>query len=1728
MPPPCAAETEADIKFDKSAADADCRAAAVPAAADRRPRMRTLAICALAVLSTLVVAAVGILAGLDDGPASAVVFSPVALMAAAGGARAFTSAVGLAFAGAMPPTMQTDPLLGFTRVATVLGVAVLVQATCAFGVHAGPGLLRAAPRLARVVLRSIPRLARAASAALGQLLTLAARGAAQTLVTFAVLAYLSRPVGALPISRVAAARPPHASVAGLARGDHGGHGALAHTACAFSPLPTLPSEEAARIGEATGLLFEPVPGGSSGATAAAALRPRALHLADSGAGIHAINDEAYAIPGTMRRNDIAISTANGTARPEYMCDASISVRAKDGSAFDLHLPGAIVMPESQNNLVSLGLLARQGVETRIAAGDGSSELRFPDGRVVQLLNAGVLVIPSAHVDDVGTSLCSAAPPVTYEVLHNRFNGRRHEVLKNLPTALDSTSREWSRALGSPQSNLRCHHCLRAHADKVPSKAHVPQHDTPGYISFDIFEMGLPHAHGGQRYVIGFHDNYSKLNRLYLLHKKSDAPVAMRQYHAWARSHGVDIRRMHADNAPELTGAQLKAEWAERGVRLTACAPWEPRGNGEMERQWRTIANDTRHVLAVARLPSSYWWYAMRGSVAASWAIPFNGSETPWFRWAGRKPSALKYKVIGCLAYYKVRAPSSKAEMRGRAAVYLGLAEDQAGHLFIDIETRTRVVTPHARFVEDEFPGLRRSSGGVSEGAAQQHPFTAEELAACDDPFRASESDPTRTSDGAPLPPRPPVADCAGKGSSQLVADGVDDAVEVPVLPADGESFDSPLALGDAGDGVAIGGDSMSPAHSGRPSLISSRLDRTRRHPPERFVPAMGAALTPLGTPYFLYIGSGPRREGDLQSHVESVSEGRVSVINVDIAIGGYDHDITHESVQTRVLELARHASCVGAFISIPCKTFSVLRGKPGVENSYPLRSLDHVLGIPRDDGTIPRKVVLSNLMSDFAALVMATVHSKGGVFAAESPPSRAAHSRFPIEGREKHASQFDHPSWVHARESTGAQLINFDQCPFFDDPSTTSPKKTALMVNPKAFESFHGRFAPLICTHGFGVHPASYGIDEQGQFKSRSTENYPSKMNRLIAEALLEGAALLDAARSTAMLDWQRLYDPEGLEWPEQRDVPDFPSPWRALQGAEAVLSASGSFSSRFYESSIDNQIFAAPVSGDADTPSYRQARASAQWPQWEQACEDEISSLKQNGTIDEDQSVLEDTLPTWNPARKAASEVVNILWVLRVKYVDGAFEKFKARAVFDGRRQKANNPSLETFSPACRSTTHKLLTAEACRLGYRLRTWDVVAAYLKGKFEAGSDPLYARPPLGYRTYVDGIALIWKLNTPLYGEADAGRIWYKTFVKFLIEERGFSQSRYDPCFLWKLLADMSRFNCVIYVDDGYSSDNGSSHADAELAAINERFSIKIFDASFFLGNNVVCHSRSCVTLSSRAYIARTAEKYLPQPVHQYPKYSTPCDKSLVADYEAALAARQETLASTPKEYITDYASKVGALIYVVPVCRVDCAFAIGVLARCLTFPTPAMSAAADRCLIYLAQHPELGVTYDSDAENPTLHGYSDSNWTVGHSTSGWAILYAGAVIGYGSKRQQSIALSSTEAEIMAASQAATEIMYFRGILREFGHDLGPTPLYVDNQGAVELSRDMKSCQRSRHIERRFLKVRELVALGEVSVHHVPTDLNRADVLTKPLDKHTFDTHVNALCGVASLPQQGGQ
>ena len=167
-----------------------------------------------------------------------------------------------------------------------------------------------------------------------------------------------------------------------------------------------------------------------------------------------------------------------------------------------------------------------------------------------------------------------------------------------------------------------------------------------------------------------------------------------------------------------------------------------------------------------------------------------------------------------------------------------------------------------------------------------------------------------------------------------------------------------------------------------------------------------------------------------------------------------------------------------------------------------------------------------------------------------------------------------------------------------------------------------------------------------------------------------------------------------------------------------------------------------------------------------------------------------------------------------------------------------------------------------------------------------------------------------------------------------------------------------------------------------------------------------------------------------------------------------------------------------------------------------------------RAVLYMAHTADLSVMVDPHIESEeNLYAESDSDWSVGHSTTGFVLMLAGCPIVYSSKRQPCIALSSTEAEIIAASTTASEVCYVRTLLAEMGLEQDePTTLYVDNSGAVELSRDRKSCHRSRHVDRRFFKVRELEAMGVVRVKHVPTDRNRADLLTKALPREAFNRH----------------
>ena len=102
-----------------------------------------------------------------------------------------------------------------------------------------------------------------------------------------------------------------------------------------------------------------------------------------------------------------------------------------------------------------------------------------------------------------------------------------------------------------------------------------------------------------------------------------------------------------------------------------------------------------------------------------------------------------------------------------------------------------------------------------------------------------------------------------------------------------------------------------------------------------------------------------------------------------------------------------------------------------------------------------------------------------------------------------------------------------------------------------------------------------------------------------------------------------------------------------------------------------------------------------------------------------------------------------------------------------------------------------------------------------------------------------------------------------------------------------------------------------------------------------------------------------------------------------------------------------------------------------------------------------------------------LEGFADASWETRHSTSGWVVLWQSAALSWGSRKQKSIALSSCEAEIIALSEAAKDVVYLRKLVSGLGDaESEPTRLRTDSQSARDVSYNPEHHDRMKHVERR--------------------------------------------------------
>lgn len=137
-------------------------------------------------------------------------------------------------------------------------------------------------------------------------------------------------------------------------------------------------------------------------------------------------------------------------------------------------------------------------------------------------------------------------------------------------------------------------------------------------------------------------------------------------------------------------------------------------------------------------------------------------------------------------------------------------------------------------------------------------------------------------------------------------------------------------------------------------------------------------------------------------------------------------------------------------------------------------------------------------------------------------------------------------------------------------------------------------------------------------------------------------------------------------------------------------------------------------------------------------------------------------------------------------------------------------------------------------------------------------------------------------------------------------------------------------------------------------------------------------------------------------------------------------------------------------------------------------------------------------------------GYSDADWAGNtanskRSTSGYVFVLAGAAISWISKRQNIVALSSTESEYIAAISAAQEALFLRQLLQQIAPSpTTPTLLLLDNQGALKLAEGTGTSKRTKHIDIRYHFIREAVANGSIKCQYIPTADMVADTLTRPV------------------------
>ncbi|KAJ9541567.1 hypothetical protein OSB04_028073 [Centaurea solstitialis] len=469
--------------------------------------------------------------------------------------------------------------------------------------------------------------------------------------------------------------------------------------------------------------------------------------------------------------------------------------------------------------------------------------------------------------------------------------------------------------------------------------------------------------------------------------------------------------------------------------------------------------------------------------------------------------------------------------------------------------------------------------------------------------------------------------------------------------------------------------------------------------------------------------------------------------------------------------------------------------------------------------------------------------------------------------------------------------------------------------------------------------------------------------------------------------------------------------------------------------------------------------------------------------------------------------------WVFKKKTdMDGNVHTFKARLVAKGFTQTHGIDYDETFSPVAMLKSIRILMAISAYFNYEIWQMDVKTAFLNGKL---TEDVYMEQPEGFEDPKNPNK-VCRLLKSIYGLKQASRSWNLHFDE-RIKEFGFAKSEFEPCVYTKFSGSIVTF-LVLYVDDILLIGNDVPTLQSVKEWLSKCFQMKdLGEAAYILGIKIYRNrSKRLIGLSQSTYIDKVLKRFR---MDESKKGFIPMQHGIVLSKTQCPVSSedQDRMKSVP------YASAIGSIMYAMLCTRPDVAYSVSVTSRYQQNPGEPHWVAVKNILKYLRRTKEMFLVFGGTADEISVTGYSDASFQTDRddfrSQSGYVFTLNGGAISWKSSKQDTIADSTTEAEYIAACDAAKEAVWLRNFLsdlRVVASISRPIDIFCDNSGAVAQAKEPREHHKSRHVLRKYHLIREIIGRGDVRICKIPTEDNVADPLTKPLARAKHEAHANSI------------